>query len=170
MTNNPHRTHRPHGSPQHAEWRSRVRAHADPVEPWQVVERRRSGLLRYARARGTMALPVQYATWEHRVYLRLPEYNDACHFVDRADIALDVDASTVGRVLIARVRGLGLLIPESALPDGLGAALDGWPEEVPTRALVLVPESVRRIPMADDVRYPPLPYAGARLPGTFADA
>jgi hypothetical protein len=145
----------------------RVRARLDPVDPWRVVERRQTGLLRYARARGMMALPVRYAVWDRRVYIRLPEYNDACNFVDRADIALDIDASSIGRVLIARVTGLGLVVP--AAPAAVADLLETWSEDMSTRVLVLVPESVRQIPVADDVRYPPLPRAGARMPGTFAE-
>jgi len=147
----------------------RVRHRPDLVDPWRVVERRRSGLLRYARARGTLALPVRYAVWNHRVYIRLPAYNEACNFVDRADLALDVDASSAGRTWIARVAGLGLVVPDSALPAELGDSLEKWPADLPTRLVVLVSESLRQIPLADDARYPPLPDAGACLPGTFAD-
>ena len=125
--------------------------------------------MRYARARGVVALPVLYATWEHRVYVRLPEYNDACNFVDRADLALDVGATAVGRVLIVRVAGIGLLVPETALPPHLGDELETWSADLPTRVMVLVPESVHRIPASDDLRHPPLPHVGARLPGTFVE-
>ena len=145
-----------------------ARTRPDPVDPWRVIQRRHSGLLRYARARGAAAQPVLYAAWDRRIYVRLPVYNDACNFVDRADVALDVDASSVGRVLIARVAGMGLLVPEATMPADLADTLETWPDGLPTRVMVLVPESVRQIPVADDVRYPPLPHAGARLPGTFA--
>lgn len=172
MTDNqhqhPHRARRGCGSMQPSDL-MRVRRRPDLVDPWRVVERRRSGLLRYARARGTLALPVRYAVWNHRVYMRLPAYNDACNFVDRADVALDVDASSAGRALIARVAGLGLVVPDSALPAELGESLEKWPADMPTRLVVLVSESLRQIPQADDARYPPLPDTDARLPGTFAD-
>jgi len=145
----------------------RVRSRPGLVDPWRLVEQRRSGLLRYARARGTVALPVLYAAWDRRVYVRLPEYNDACNFVDRAEVALDVDTGSGGRVLIARVAGMGLVVPETGLPTELGDLLERWPDDMPTRIVVLVPESVRHIPVADDIRYPPLPQR-ACLPGTFA--
>jgi len=146
----------------------RARTRPYPVDPWRVIQRRHSGLLRYARARGAAAQPVLYAVWDRRVYVRLPVYNDACNFVDRADVALDVDASSAGRVLIARAAGMGLLVPEATMPADLADTLETWPDDLPTRLMVLVPESVQQIPVADDVRYPPLPHAGARLPGTFA--
>lgn len=147
----------------------RARTRPDVVDAWQVIQRRRSGLLRYARGRGTVALPVLYAARDRRIYVRLPAYNDACNFVDRADVALDVDASTVGRVLIARATGLGLVVPDAGLPADIDDQLETWPNDLPTRMLVLVAESVHRIPAADDVRYPPLPQIGARLPGTYAN-
>jgi len=100
---------------------------------------------------------------------RLPVYNDACNFLDRADVALDVDAGSAGRPLIARVAGTGLMITDSTVPAGLTHTLEEWPAGMPTRVMVLVPESVRQIPVADDLRYPPLPQAGSRLPGTLAD-
>lgn len=100
----------------------------------------------------------------------MPGYNDACSFVDRADLALDVDARAIGRQLIVRVSGWGLLVPDASLPDPILGLLDEWPPEVSTRALVLLPESVDWVPMIDDVRYPPLPEPGARLPGTYVDA
>jgi hypothetical protein len=145
----------------------RARARPDPVDPWRVIRRRHAGLLRYARARGPAAQPVVYAAGDHRVYVRLPVYNDACNFVDRADVALDVDASTAGRVLIARAAGMGLVIPDCTVPTELADTLEVWPAGMPTRVLMLVAESVQRIPVADDVRYPPLPPARSRLPGTF---
>src|SRR4051794_36061417 len=112
---------------------TRVRHRPDQVNLWRLVERRRSGLLRYARARGTAALPVRYAIWKRRIYIRLPEYNDASNFLDRADVALDVDGRSAGRALIARVAGLGLLVPDSTLPAELGDALDRWPADTSTR-------------------------------------
>lgn len=167
MTDRLHRPRRSCGSTQPAAW-MRARTRPDPVDPWRVIQRRHSGLLRYARARGAAAQPVLYAVWDRRVYVRLPVYNDACNFVDRADVALDVDASSAGRVLIARVAGMGLLVPEATMPVDLADTLETWPDDLPTRLMVLVPESVQQIPVADDVRYPPLPHAGTRLPGTFA--
>lgn len=146
--------------------RMRVRSRPGLVDPWLVVERRRSGLLRYARARGTVALPVTYAVRDRRVYVRLPVYNDACNFVDRADVALDVSIGSVGRVSIARLAGMGLVLPEGALPTGLAGQLETWPPDMPTRIVVLVTESVHQIPMADEARFPPLPRMGARLAGT----
>ncbi|HEY5784282.1 MAG TPA: hypothetical protein VIT65_05865 [Microlunatus sp.] len=146
----------------------RARTRPNPIDPWRVVQRRHLGLLRYARARGAVAQPVLYTVWDRRIYVRLPVYNDACNFVDRADLALDVDASSSGRILIARVTGMGLLVPETTMPTALAETLETWPEGLPTRVLVLVPESVQHIPVADDVRYPPLPSAGSLLPGTYA--
>jgi len=168
MTDRQHRSRRSCGSTQPAAW-MRVRTRTDLVDPWRVIQRRHSGLLRYARARGAVAQPVLYAVWDRRVYVRLPVYNDACNFVDRADIALDVDASSAGRVLIARVAGMGLVVPDSTVPAEVADTLEVWPECMPTRVMVLVPESVRQIPVADDARYPPLPPTKVRLPGTFAD-
>jgi len=164
------RQHRPRrcGSTQPAAW-MRVRGRRDLIDPWGLIQRRHAGLLRYARARGAVALPVLYAARDRRLYVRLPVYNDACNFLDRADVALDVDASSAGRELIARVAGTGLMIPDSTVPTDVTHALEEWPDDLPTRVLVLVPESVRHIPVADDVRYPPLPQAQKRLPGTFAE-
>lgn len=168
MTDNQHRPRRSCGSTQPAAW-MRARCRRDLIDPWLVIERRRSGLLRYERARGTVALPIVYAARERRVYVRLAEYNDACHFVDRADVALDVNVRTGGHELIARVAGMGLIVPDASLPADLGRRLEVWPDGMPTRVMVIVPESVRQVPVADDVRYPPLPDADARRPGTFAD-
>ena len=167
MNDHQHRLRRC-GSTQPAAW-MRARGRQDPVDPWRLIQRRHSGLLRYARARGAVALPVLYAARDRRLYVRLPVYNDACNFLDRADVALDVDASSAGRILITRVSGTGLMISDSLVPTGLSHTLEEWPDDLPTRVLVLVPESVRQIPLADDVRYPPLPQAESRLPGTFAD-
>lgn len=93
--------------------RMRVRTRSDLLDPWLVVERQSAGLLRYARARGTVALPVHYATSQHRIYLRLPIFNDACNFIDRADLAMDVRGSTVGRMSVTRIAGVGLLVPDT---------------------------------------------------------
>lgn len=116
-----------------------------------------------------MALPVRYGVSEHRIYVRLPAYNDACHFVDRADVALDVEGAMVGHPDIVRVAGVGLLISEALTPAGVSGALDAWPPEVPTSTLVLVPESVHRFAKADDLHDPPVPTE-AGLPGTFVAA
>ena len=89
--------------------------------------------------------------------------------MDRADVALDVNVRTGGHELIARVAGMGLIVPDASLPADLGRRLEVWPDGMPTRVMVIVPESVRQVPVADDVRYPPLPDADARRPGTFAD-
>lgn len=145
----------------------RARRHSGNFDPWRVVERKRSGLLRYSRARGTVALAVMYAVWDRRVYVRLPEYNDACNFVDRADVALDVDASSAGRAVTARVVGMGLLLPDETLPSDLTDKLEHWPIDLATRTVVLVPEAVLQV-QTDDARFPPLPQAGVRLPGTYA--
>ena len=69
-----------------------------------------------------MALPVRYGVSEHRIYVRLPAYNDACHFVDRADVALDVEGAMVGHPDIVRVAGVGLLISEALTPAGVSGA------------------------------------------------
>jgi len=167
MNDHPYRT-RGCSSTQPAAW-IRGRRRPELVDPWKLIQRRHSGLLRYARARGAVALPVLYAARDRRLYVRLPVYNDACNFLDRADVALDVDASSAGRVLVARVAGAGLMIPDATVPTGLTHTLEEWPDDLPTRVLVLVPESVRQLPLADDVRYPPLPLTENRLPGTFAD-
>ncbi|HYI55453.1 MAG TPA: hypothetical protein VEX57_15915 [Microlunatus sp.] len=168
MHHDQRRPRRACGSTPPAAW-MRVRERPDQVDSWSLIQRRRSGLLRYARARGAVAQPVVYAARDRRVYVRLPVYNDACNFLDRADVALDVDAGSVARPLITRVAGTGLMIPDSTVPAGLTHTLEEWPAGMPTRVMVLVPESVRQIPVADDLRYPPLPQAGSRLPGTFAD-
>lgn len=167
MNDRPYRPRR-HGSSQPAAG-MRMRRSPDLIDPWRLIQRRHSGLLRYARARGAVSLPVIYTARDHRLYVRLPVYNDACNFLDRADVALDVDASSAGRVLIARVAGTGLMVPDSIVPTELTQALEEWPEDLPTRVLVLVPEFVSHIPVADDARYPPLPQTEIRLPGTFAD-
>jgi hypothetical protein len=162
------RTHRTCQSIQPVAWMPRPRVHPDPADPWRVVERRQQGLLRYARARGTMALPVRYGVGNHRVYIRLPAYNDACHFVDRAEVALDVEVATVGRLVIVRVAGVGLLIPETMVPEDISRLLDDWPPHVHTSTMVLVPESVHWLGKPDELQFrAPSPNAG--LPGTFVD-
>ena len=147
----------------------RVRTRSDLLDPWLVVERQSAGLLRYARARGTVALPVHYATSQHRIYLRLPIFNDACNFIDRADLALDVRGSTVGRMSVTRIAGVGLLVPDTGVPTDLTDTLEAAWGGVATRAIALVPESVRQFHFVDDLRYPPLEDQRARLPGTFTD-
>lgn len=149
---------------------SAPRAHTSPrqLSPWSLIERRSIGLLRYARARGTMALPVVYAIWDRRLVIRLPEYNDACHFIDRADVALDVDGSTDGGLGHARVSGLALLVPGESVPVEIHRALDQWPTDTSTRFAVIVPESVHWLAAIDDSRFPPLPMPPSRLPETFA--
>lgn len=149
-------------------WMPHHRTHPDPSDPWRLVEHRELGLLRYARARGTMALPVRYGVSDHRIYVRLPAFNDASHFVDRADVALDVEAAPIGHSGIVRVTGVGLLISEASTPAGLSGVLDAWPPEVPTTTMVLVPESVHRFAKADDLHDPPIPTETG-LPGTFVD-
>lgn len=114
-----------------------------------------------------MSLAVRYATWGHRLLLRLPAYNDAPHFLDRADVALDVDASAVGKVQIVRVAGMALAVPSDAVPAEHDKELEHWPAELPTSALVIVPESVSWLPAVDDARFPPLPDLDERLPATF---
>ena len=147
----------------------RVRTRSDLLDPWLVVERQSAGLLRYARARGTVALPVHYATSQHRIYLRLPIFNDACNFIDRADLAMDVRGSTVGRMSVTRIAGVGLLVPDTGVPTDLTDTLEAAWGGVATRAIALVPESVRQFHFVDDLRYPPLEDQRARLPGTFTD-
>lgn len=156
------------GATQTTAWVPRPRAHPDVSDPWRLVERRQTGVLRYARARGTMALPVRYVTRDRRLYFRLPAYNDACHFIDRADVAMEVAAATSGREAVVRVAGVGLLIAPALLPAGLSATIDQWPPDIPTSTIVLVPESVQTVSTSDDRHHPPLP-CGPRLPGTFVD-
>ena len=148
MNDHQHRLRRC-GSTQPAAW-MRARGRQDPVDPWRLIQRRHSGLLRYARARGAVALPVLYAARDRRLYVRLPVYNDACNFLDRADVALDVDASSAGRISITRVSGTGLMIPD-ALPTGLSHTLRNAPRPADPGARAR-PESVRQLPLADDVR------------------
>jgi hypothetical protein len=116
-----------------------------------------------------MGLPVIYLAEDRRLYFRVPEFNDAGHFLDRADLALDVDHCLVGRCHTVRVTGLGLMIADSDAPNGIVSLLNGWPDGVATRLVVLIAEHIRRTSMSDDARHPPLPPPDRRLPGTFAD-
>jgi len=132
-----------------------------------MVSRRHVGMLRYARARGVVSLAVRYATWGQRIVLRLPEYNDASHFLHGADVALDIDVSTVGWERIIRVSGVAVVVSDSAC-EPAEAALGPEPAELPAAIVVIVPESVSWLPQVDDVRYPPLPGDAGRMPATFA--
>jgi hypothetical protein len=134
-----------------------------------VVSAHDHGLLRYARARGIVSLAVHYTIWGHRLILRLPAFNDAIHFLDRADVALDVDASSAGRTQIVRVAGTALSVVGGSVPDELDTAAPPWPEGLPSSAVIIVPESVRWLPVVDDVRFPPLPDPWDRLPATYAE-
>lgn len=127
-------------------------------------------MLRYARARGVVSLAVRHATWGQRIVLRLPTYNDASHFLDGADVALDIDVSTAGWERIIRVSGVAVVVSDSTCADSEAAeaALEPEPAEPPAKIVVIVPESVSWLPVVDDVRYPPLPGVTARMPATFA--
>lgn len=146
----------------------RIHSGGRDSQPWDVISRHQQGLLRYARARGVVSLAVRYTTWGHRLALRLPAHHDAIRFVDRADVALDVDASTVGRVQIARITGVGLAVPTTSLPAEVDAALGSWPDDPLATVAVIAPESIAWLPMVDDLRFPPLPDPLSRLPATFA--
>ena len=132
-----------------------------------MVDRRHDGLLRYARARGVVSLAVRYATWGQRLVLRLPAYNDASHFLDGADVALDIDVSTAGSGRIVRVAGVAVAVPASVCGPA-DAALGPESAELPATTVVIVPESVSWLPLVDDARYPPLPSDPGRMPATFA--
>lgn len=169
MISDTRRAHRLHAATRPSYWVRRPSAHLTVSDPWEVVERHSTGLLRYTRARGTMGLPVIYLAEERRLYFRIPEFNDACHFLDRADLALDVDACQGGRCHTVRVTGLGLMIADSEAPNDIVSLLHGWPGGVATRLVVLIAEHIRHTSMSDDARHPPLPPTDRRLPGTFAD-
>lgn len=155
-----------HLAPLHRPTVLRHRSVMSGPPPWSLVSRRHDALLRYSRARGVVSLAIRYATWGHRVVLRLPAYNDASHFLDGADVALDIDVSTVGRERIVRVSGVGVVSdPVSGPAD---AALGPEPAEFAATTVVIVPESVSWLPQVDDLRYPPLPSVTSRMPATFA--
>lgn len=99
--------------------------------------------------------------------LRLPAYNDASHFLDGADVAVDIDVSTTGRERIIRVTGVAVTVSDSATGPA-DAALGPEPAELPATTVVIVPESVSWLPQVDDLRYPPLPNDASRMPATFA--
>ena len=154
-----------HGRAQHGP--TRHAAPPTPAVPWGVVEGGRLGRLRYARAQGTMALPVRYVPCDHRLVLRLPEYNDAVHFLDRADVAIDVDTHADGRPYTVRVTGVGLVLPRGSVRPEVDAELEHWPDGVGARDVMIVVESVHWLPTPDDARYPPLPSCDHRLPSTY---
>lgn len=112
-------------------------------------------------------MAVRYAIWGHRILIRLPAYSDASQFLDGADVALDVDASTADWGRVVRVAGVAIVVsdPSGELAD---PAVDSDPAEAPTTTVVIVPESVNWLPQVDDIRYPPLPSDAARMPATFA--
>ena len=114
-----------------------------------------------------VSLAVRYASWGHRILIRLPAYSDARQFLDGADVALDVDASTADWARVVRVAGVAIVVsdPSSELAD---AAVDSDPTEPLTTTVVIVPESVSWLPQVDDLRYPPLPSDAGRMPATFA--
>ena len=155
-----------HLAPRHRTGVRRHRPVTSGLPAWSLVSRRHDALLRYARARGVVSLAVHYATWGHRILLRLPAYNDASHFLDGADIALDIDASTVGAERIVRVSGVAVVSAAECEPAD--ATLGPDPAGLPSATVVIVPESVEWLPQVDDVRYPPLPSDVDRMPATFA--
>ena len=114
-----------------------------------------------------VSLAVRYATWGQRIVLRVPTYNDASHFLDGADVALDIDVSTAGWERIIRVAGVAVTVSDSA-GGPADAALGPEPAELPAEIVVIVPESVSWLPQVDDIRYPPLPGGTGRMPATFA--
>lgn len=114
-----------------------------------------------------VSLAVRYTIWGHRVLIRLPAHSDAHQFLDGADVALDIDASTADWTRVVRVAGVAVVAsdPVSELADSAEGA---DPAEPQTTTVVVVSESVNWLPQVDDLRYPPLPGGASRMPATFA--
>ena len=97
----------------------------------------------YATGHGSCSLPVSYC-WSSAkaqkslVTLRLPEYNDAVHYVDDQDVALELPTLPSGEPdEPMRVSGHATVVSDDRVPDVVAAWLEHWPGGVISRFITV---------------------------------
>ena len=96
----------------------------------------------YATGHGSRSLPVNYC-WssgnaESLVTLRLPEYNDAVHYVDDQDVVLELPPPlSQEQDEPVRVGGHATVVSDDGVPDVVAARLEHWPAGVISRFITV---------------------------------
>ncbi len=97
----------------------------------------------YATGHGSRSLPVNYC-WssgkaeKSLVTLRLPEYNDAVHYVDDQDVVIELPPSlSREQDEPMRVGGHATVVSDARVPDVVAARLEQWPAGVISRFITV---------------------------------
>jgi hypothetical protein len=89
---------------------------------------------------------VRYGTRPERreLTVRLPEFNDAVHYVDGCDVTIEVPAAATHGSEAARVRGRAAVVADDTIHSSVAAGLEHWPSGVIARFIVIsVPDAPR---------------------------
>jgi hypothetical protein len=108
-------------------------------EPWSALISSDEAQLTYPTGHGERSLPVRYIARPERreLTVRLPEFNDAVHYVDGCDVTIEVAAATHGSEA-ARVRGRAAVVADDTIHSSVAAGLEHWPSGVIARFIVIV--------------------------------
>lgn len=99
----------------------------------------------YATGHGPRSLPVRFCSTveKHLITLRLPEYNEATHYLEDQDVVVELPISdTHERLGLVRVHGHATVVPDDEVPDRVAARLEHWPAGIVSRFVaVSIPAS-----------------------------
>lgn len=96
----------------------------------------------YPTGHGPRSLPVRYCSTpgKHLITFRLPEFNDATHYLDDQDVIVEVPDPRERHERV-RLRGHATVVPDDQVPDRVAAKLEHWPAGIVSHFVsVAIPE------------------------------
>ena len=113
---------------------------ASAVDSWVALSRAQEARLTYPTGHGPRSLPVRYVRLPGRrqLTLRLPEFNDAVHYLDGQDVTVEVPATpqTPGSDAV-RVAGRAAVVTDDTVPATVAAGLEHWPAGIVSRFVII---------------------------------
>ena len=113
---------------------------ATAADPWVALSRAQEARLTYPTGHGPRSLPVRYVRLpgRHQLTLRLPEFNDAAHYLDGQYVTVEVAATphTPGAEEV-RVVGRAAVVADDTIPAAVAAGLEHWPAGIGSRFVII---------------------------------
>lgn len=114
--------------------------------PWRVVRQARLGRLHLGTGRGPRGLVVGLRSTDDRVFLHVPEFNDAAGYLDGTDVDLEVTGpGPTGALWEVHVLGPAAVVRDADVPPAVLADAESWPSGVRSRFVAISPRSVRSV-------------------------